>query len=167
MQENSTLLNIILGIAILVLMGANFFVRKVKMERSPLGRVVTILDELRYNGKLIGSFSFHRTIKKFRTKHWKRNRNKIDFIPQEILSKLAQAFDLCEDVNSRIESARKYSSNSYMASIEISKLQEPVTKSQEALREWLQANMDNPIFQQKRRGLFGSLFGGGGGLFGR
>lgn len=166
MQLSETVINILLVIVILGLMVANFFVRKAKMERTPLGRVVTILDELRHNEKLIEGASHQGKIKKFRAKRWNSNRYKIDFVPSEIMKKLAKAFEACGEVNVQIERAKKSGADLHLAGVNPSSVKEPVSEAQLELREWLRNNMDNPAFVQKRRSLFGNLFGGGGGLFG-
>ena len=68
---------------------------------------------------------------------------------------LSRTFEMAEEVNERIEAAKKFKSDSYMAGIDVDKLKEPLAKSKQQLREWLEANMQNPEFMPKRRGLFG------------
>ena len=51
--------------------------------------------------------------------------------------------------------ARKYKSDSYMASIDVRKMQPLLDKSRQGLEEWLEANRQNPAYSSKRSGLFG------------
>ena len=157
---SDTAMNIILGAVVVLLLVANFFVRKRKMEKTTLGMVVTVMDELRHNERLTGEFSFHRTVRKHRTSHWNKNKNRLDFIPTEVMVRVGKAFDMSDDVNDRINAARKYSSDSYMAAIDIEKLKGPIAGAREALGTWLEENIDNPELQPKKRGMFGGLFGG-------
>jgi len=161
MELSDTAVNIILGVVVVLLLVANFFVRKRKMEKTTLGMIVTVLDELRYNEKLTGEFSFHRSIQKFRTSHWNKNKNRLDFIPTEVMVRMGKAFDLSDDVNGRINAARKYGSDSYMAAVNVEKMKKPIAEAREALGNWLEENIDDPELQPKKRGMFGGLFGGG------
>lgn len=161
MELSDTALNIILGAAVVLLLVVNFLVRKRKMEKTTLGMVVTVLDELRFNEKHVDDFSFHRSFGKFKTSHWSKNRSQLDFIPPEVTAKVGKAMDMTEDANERINAAKKFGSDSYMAGIDVDKLKGPVADAREALGSWLQENIDNPELQPKKRGLFGGLFGGG------
>ncbi|MDD4859582.1 MAG: hypothetical protein PHR56_05190 [Dehalococcoidales bacterium] len=163
---SETVLNVILIIVILGLMVANFFVRKAKMERSALGRVVTVLDELRYNEKLTGAAATGQKIKKFRTKRWMSNQYKIDFVPTEIVKKLTKAYEAIVGINVQLDRAIKTGADIHLVGVDPASIKGTVTDAQFELREWLRTNMDNPALQPKNKGILGSLFGGGGGLFG-
>ena len=155
MEISQTTMNIILGIVIVIVLVANVYFRRRKMEKTPLGAVTFMLMELDSNYKLTESFSFHRGIQKFKTGSWNRNKDKVDFLPAELRNTVSKAFEMSEDVNERIDAARKYGSDSYMAGIAVDKLKGPIDKSRQELRAWLQENMDNPEYATKRRGLFG------------
>ena len=155
MEISQTTMNIILGVVIVIVLVANIYFRRRKMEKTPLGAVSLMLMELDSNYKLTESFSFHRGIQKFKTGGWNRNKNKVDFLPAELRNAVSKAFEMSEDVNERIDAARKYGSDSYMAGIDVGKLKGPIDKSRQELRAWLQENMDNPEYAPKRRGLFG------------
>jgi len=159
---NETLINILLGILIVILLIANFFVRKLKFERSPIGRVVTILDEVRKNEKLVENFRSLTKVQTFRTKRWNANRYKIDFVPGEVMKKLQKAYEACDDINRQIQASSKTAGVTYVATIDVSKVKEPVAAAQMDLREWVRENLNNPAFAPKRLSLFGNLFGGGG-----
>jgi len=156
MELSPTAMNVILGILIVLVLVGNVYFRRRKMEKTPLGAVAFMLMELDSNYNLTESFSFHRGIKKFKAGSWNRNKNKVDFLPVELRNALSKAFEMSEEVNDRIDAARKYGSDSYMAGIDVGKLKGPIDKSRQDLRVWLQENMDNPEYAPpKRRGLFG------------
>lgn len=155
MDLGETGTNIIFGIVIVLFLVLNVYVRSRRTAKTPLGRVIKILAEINYNKKLVENFSFHRGIGKFKTGAWKRNNDKIDFVPQQLRMTLSQTFEMSAEVNERINAARKYKSDSYMAGIDVDKLKAPLAKSQQQLQEWLQANAQNPAYMPKRRGLFG------------
>ena len=148
--------NLIILIPLLLLfMGINIFVKIRRGQKTPLGMVASLLSDVNQNQKLVEAFNFHWQNKRFKTGGWQRDKTKVDFLPQELLNTLSNAFDMAEDFNERIEAAKKYKSDSYMASISVDKLKAPLAKSKQELGEWLQANMQNPAYLPKRRGLFG------------
>lgn len=148
-------INIIIGVIVLLFLGLNIYVKSRRSLKSPLGRVAFILTNINHNVNLVENFSFHHGVGKMRTSAWQKNKDKIDLLPQELRMALSQVFEMCEEVNGRIDAARKFKSDSYMAGIDISKLKAPLADSQKQLQEWLQANMQNPEYQPKRRrGLF-------------
>jgi len=147
--------NIILGIVILLFLVLNIFVKSRKAKKTPLGRVVDIFSELNHNEKLVENFGFTPGVKKFKTGAWLGNSDKVDFLPQELWMMLSHVFEMSEEVNERINAARKFKSTSYMAGIDVDKLKAPLARSKQQLQEWLQANMQNPEYMPKRRGLFG------------
>lgn len=153
MSETTT--NILFGLVLVIFLILSIYMRNRRQAGSPLLSAVRILIDMNRNIKLVEDFSFHRRIKKFKTGAWEKNKDKLDFLPEELRQSLSQVFGMAEEINGRIESARKYQSDSYMAAIDVSKLKVPLAKSKEQLREWIQNNMNNPEYQPKRRGLFG------------
>ena len=155
MDLGQTGINVVLAILIVLLIVANVFFRKRRSEKTPLGMVVGLLTDVHKSEKLIETFSFHWRSEKLRTGSWRRNKAKIDFLPIELQNTLSKAFEMSEDFNERIDAARKYGSDSYLAGIDVDKLKEPLAKGNQQLQEWLEENMQNPEYAPKRRGLFG------------
>jgi len=152
---SGTVINVILGVLVVVALALNIFVKLRRSMRSPLGRVSLILVDVNRNEKLVENFGFHRGVGRMKTGAWKKNQDKVDFLPQELRMELSQLFDMVKDVNERIDAARNFKSDSYMAGIDVSKLKGPLAKSKQQLQEWLQENMQNPEYQPKRRrGIF-------------
>jgi len=155
MELNETLMNILLGALIVILLVANFYFRKRKTDKSPLGMAVGIFSDVNKNLKLVENFSFHWQVGKLKDSNWQLNKDRVDFLPVDIKSTLSKTFDMVEEVNQRIEAAQRYKSNSYMAGIDIDKLKGPLARSKERLQEWIKENFQNPEYMPKRRGLFG------------
>lgn len=153
---SETTVNILMGILVVLVLAINIYVKSRRTAKTPLGVVAGILSAVRHNESLVENFGFQRSVGKFKTSVWKKNKDKLDFLPEDLRRTLTQVFEMSEDVNERIEAARKFKSDSYLAGIDVSKLKEPIARSKDPLQEWLQTNINNPEYQPKRRrGLFG------------
>ena len=118
----------------------NVFFRKRQEQKRRLGVVRSLLSEINYNQKLMEAFLFQWQARKFKTGNWKRNRDKMDYIDQGLHATLAGAYEIAEEFNKEIDAAKKHKSASYMASIQVDRLKEPLAKSKQGLEEWLQLN---------------------------
>jgi hypothetical protein len=147
--------NILIGVVIALFLVGNLFLRKRSMEKTDLGKVAILLAEINHNLKIVDAFSYNLRVKKFKTGSWARNKDKIDFVDERIRTTLANAFNMAEEFNQKIAAARKYKSSSYLASVEVDKLRNAMTKSQQELGEWFTENKDSQELLPKRRGLFG------------
>ncbi len=153
---NETVMNILAGVLLFGVLGLNIYLKIRRSIKAPLGRVTLVLAELNRNEKLIENFGFHQGAGKLKTGAWRKNKDKVDFLPQELRMILTHTFEMSEEVNERIDAARRFKSDSYMAGIDVSKLKEPLAKSKQQLQEWIQENMQNPEYQpKKRRSIFG------------
>ena len=146
--------NILIGVVLFLMLGLSVVLQIFRTRQSPLGRVVGILSNVNQNEKYIRNFSYHRSKGKLKAGAWKKNRDKVDFLPEELRLTLSRLFEMVEEVNGRIDAAIKYQSDSYMAGIDVSKLEAPLAKSKEQLQEWIQENMHNPAYLPKKRSLF-------------
>lgn len=155
MNGEGMLGNIILVVVVLLFMLGSIFLRRRTVEKTELGKIITLLSEINQNLKIVDAFSFHLGVKKFKTDSWNRNKTKFDFLDERLHTTLANAFGMAEEFNQRIDEAKKYKSSSYLASIEVDKLKDTMTKSQQELGEWFQENKDKKELLPKKRGLFG------------
>lgn len=155
MNGEGVLGNIILVVVILLFLLSSIFLRRRSMEKTELGRVVTLLSEINENLKIIDAFSFTLGVKKFKTGSWTRNQDKLDFLDDKLRTNLARAFGMAEEFNQNIDAAKKHKSSSYLANIEADKLKEALTKSQQELGDWFNENKDKQELPPKKRGLFG------------
>jgi hypothetical protein len=118
----------------------NVFFRKQQEAKRQQQVVRSLLSEISYNQKLLEAFLFKWQAKKFKTGTWKRNRDKMDYIDQGLRAILAGAYEIAEEFNGEIEAAKKHKSASYLAGIQVDRLQEPLAKSRQGLEEWLELN---------------------------
>ena len=146
--------NILIGVALILMLGLSVVLQILRTRQAPLGRVVGILSNVIKNEKFVENFSFHRSMGKLKAGAWKKNKDKINFLPQDMRTALSKLFEMVEEVNERIDAAIRYKSDSYMAGIDISRLREPLAGSKEQLQEWVQVNMNNPEYLPKKRSLF-------------
>ena len=146
--------NIILAIVIALFLFGNLFFRRRSMEKTDLGKVVTLLAEANYNIKAIDAFSYNLKVKKFKANSWNRNRDKLDFLDDRLRNTISNAFILAEEFNQRISDAKKHKSSSYLASIEVDKLRDAMTRCRQELGDWFNENRDRKELLPKRRGLF-------------
>ena len=154
MDLSETGMTIILVVLMVGLIVVNVYFGKRKAEKAPLGKVVSVLSDIRHNQKIVQTFNFHWQTKRFKTGGWSRNSTNITFLPEELWISLDKIFDLVEDYNQRIDIAKKSKSDSYMAGIDVDRLKAPLDDVAERLREWVQENMTHPEYAPRRRGLF-------------
>ena len=120
----------------------NIFLRKQQEQKRRLGVVKSLLAEIDYNQKLLEAFLLQWQYKKFKTGHWQRNKNKLDYIDQGLRTTLADTYGIAEGFNREIELAKKQKSTSYLAGIKMDRLREPLAKSRQGLEEWYALNKD-------------------------
>ncbi len=125
---------------VIILILVNVFFKKNQEQKRRLAVVRSLLSEINYNQKLMESFSLRWQAKKFKTGSWKRNRDKMDYIDQSLHATLASAHEIADEFNREIDAAKKHKSASYLASIQVDRLREPLAKSKQGLEEWLQLN---------------------------
>ena len=118
----------------------NVLFRKQREQQRRLAVVKSLLSEIEYNSKPVESFSLRSQMKKFKTTIWKRNKDKMDCIDHSLYSTLADAYEIADGFNRKIDTARKYKSTSYVSDIDASRLMEPLAKSKQGLEEWIELN---------------------------
>ncbi len=127
-------------VPVIILFAVNVLFRKQQEQKRRLAVVRSLLSEIEYNQKHMEAFSFQWQTKKFKTGNWKRNKDKMDYIDQSLHATLASAYEIAEEFNREMDAAKKYKSESYLASIQVDRLREPLAKSKQGLEEWLQLN---------------------------
>ena len=140
-------------IPIIILIVLTFVMRRRRpAEKTDPEIVGSLFLDVNENLRLMERFSVRGRPKKFRTDSWKRNSEKVGFLPQSLQETLSQAFSLAEDFNQSIDAAKKQRSSIYLTGVDVHKLEAPLTKSKEELEEWIRANM--PV-ETGRRGCMG------------
>lgn len=118
----------------------NIFFRKHQEQKRQQQVVHSLLSEIDYNRQLMETFLFKWQSKKFKTGTWKSNKDKMNYIDQSLHNTLAGAYAIAEEFNGEIEAAKKHKSSSYLAGIQVDRLKEPLAKSKQGLKEWLELN---------------------------
>jgi len=136
--EIGKVLGYLVPLVILILI--NVFFRKQQEQKRRLAVVRSLLSEIDYNQKHMEAFAFQWQTKKFKTGNWKRNKDKMDYIDQSLHATLTGAYETAEGFNREIDAAKKHKSASYLASIQVDRLREPLAKSKQGLEEGLQLN---------------------------
>lgn len=131
--DNLPLIATVVGILIL-----QFIIRR---RRSPGTSEVQIvqglLSDIRVNLRLVEVLNDGEQIKAFRNTSWKIYGQKIEFLDQSLQSALIDAFEIAEDYNSQVASAKKYKSVNYIASINAGKLEDRLKRCKDELEAWL------------------------------
>lgn len=152
MSETNSI--ILFGVAMFLLLVLSLAIQALRTKQSPMGKVVGIVSSLRHNIKLCDNFSYDRSIGRFKTAAWDKHKGSVGFLPEGLRAELSGVFEEIGEINERIDAARKYGSDSYMASIDVSKLKAPLAACREKLQAWVYENMHNPEYLPKKRSLF-------------
>ena len=139
-EEIGRILAYLIPVAIFVIF--NIFLRKQQEQKRRLGVVKGLIAEIDKNQKLMEAFLLQWQYKKFKTGHWQRNKDKLDYIDQGLRAKLASTYEIAEGFNKEIETAKQQKSTSYLAGIRVDKLREPLAESRQGLEEWYALNKD-------------------------
>jgi len=154
---NLPIILLIIGLVLL-----QFFLRRRKPEVGRQEVVQSLLSEVRLNQAVAKLFEQQQKPRRFETVSWQRNKNKLDFLGESLQRALSDAFGMAEDYNQQIGAAKKYKSTSYLVSIDVDKLKEPLAKSREGLEEWLLSNVGRKESPSQYPGFFERFFGGRG-----
>jgi hypothetical protein len=91
--------------------------------------------------------------KKFKTGAWKAYYEKCDYFDAETLAALKETYTLINDMNLKIEIAKKTQSLETLKELPLDKLKDPLTKSKDGMVKWLRDNLQTET--QSRRNIFG------------
>ena len=129
-------------IPIIIIIVLMFVMRRRRPAEKTESEIVgSLFYDVSENLRLTEKFSYQGRPKKFRTDSWKRNSEKIGFLPETLQNALSRAFTLTEEFNQQIDAAKKQRANIYLTGVDAHKLEAPLTKSKEGLEEWIRANM--------------------------
>ena len=140
-------------VPVIILLVVNVFFRKQQERKRRLTVVKSLLSEIDYNQKLMDAFSLKWQAKKFKTGTWKRNKGKMDYIDQSLHATLTTAYEIADDFNREIDTAKKYKSAAYLANIQVDRLIEPLARSKQGLKEWLELNKGKEKLSKEGSGL--------------
>jgi len=145
---------ILIGVAMVLLLGLSVVLQGFRTKRSPMGKVVGIASDVRHNEKLCNNISENRSIGRFKMAAWDKNKESVDFLPEELLAELSKLFETIAELSVSIDTARRLGSTGYVSVSEVEKLKAPLASCKEQLQEWVYANMNNPDYLPKKRSIF-------------
>lgn len=134
------ILSYLIPVAIFIIF--NVFMRKQQEQKRRLEVVKGLIAEIDRNQKLIEAFLLQWQFQKFKTGHWKRHKDKLDYVDPGLRSTLVSTYEIAEGFNKEIELAKRQKSTSYLAGIRVDELREPLAKSRQGLEEWYALNKD-------------------------
>lgn len=137
-KEIGQVLSYLVPVVAFIIFNVVFKKRQEQKRQQQLVR--SLISEIDYNHKLMETFLFKWQAKKFKAGIWKANKDKIDYIDQGLRNTLAGAYEIAEEFNSEIEAAKKHKSSSYLVGIQVDRLKEPLARSKQGLKEWLELN---------------------------
>jgi hypothetical protein len=153
--QNFLIIAVIIGLLLL-----QFFLRRRRSPATTQQQIVqNLLAEVKFNLRLAEVLTLSWQAKKFITTSWQIDKNKLDFLDQSLQGTLSDAFAIEEDFNQQLDIAKKHKSSGYMASIDLAKLKEKLTKSREGLEEWLLAKTGTKEPPPQYPGITDLLFG--------
>jgi len=120
--------------------------------------VHALLSDIRVNLRLVEILMDGEQIKRFAINGWKINREKIEFLNQNLQSALTESFDIAQDYNDQVATTKQFKTTNYVANIDTVKLKDRLQKCKSALEDWLMTNVGTTDPGGKT-GIFDSLIG--------
>lgn len=153
--NNLPLFALIIGLLLL-----QYFFWKPRPDAARREIVQSLLTEVKLNLALVGVFNIKQKPRMFEVTAWQRNKGKLDFLHESLQVNISDACNLIEDFNQKIEAAKKAKESNYMVDIKVNKLKEPLSRSEEGLKQWLQTNTGTKEARPKYPGILDDIFGG-------
>jgi hypothetical protein len=151
---SDTVSTLLIGVAMVLLFGVSIVIQMWRTRRSPMGKVVGLTSDIRYNEKLCDNYREDRGFGRFKTSAWDKHQGAVDFLPEELQKELSKVFALMSELNVSIDTARKHGSEGYVSTSDVEKLKGPLASCAKQLQEWAYANINNPDYLPRKYGIF-------------
>ena len=151
---SDTVSTLFIGVVLVLLFGVSIVVQMWRTRRSPMGKVVGITSNIRYNEKLCESYRENYSFGRFKTSAWDKHQGAVDFLPEELRKELSAVFSLITELNVSLDTARKHGSEGYVSTGDVEKLKAPLASCGKQLQEWAYANINNPDYLPRKYGVF-------------
>jgi len=151
MAENWTSYIIYIALILILI----FTLTRTRKRSTPrLQSAIGMIADINENFKILETRRINpQSPKKFKTGAWKAYQDRLDYFESETLTALKETYNLINEMNERIEIARRSQNLSTLQDLPLDKLKEPMSKSREGMVKWLRANLQAET--QTRRNLFG------------
>lgn len=146
---------IIAIVAIIAFMAFNFVRQTRRLNRSKLGKVMSIYRNVRFNEKLVKNFGYKGAKARFRTDAWDTYKPEIDFLPADTTNELNDLFDRIHRINNEISMSIEGRGETALYGVNVDALKDPLFNVRKFLDHWIKVNYDNPKVAPKRPGFFG------------
>jgi len=144
---------------IIVAMLAWSLTRRKKVADSKLGIAEALVLDINFNLKTAETIrQNYRAARPFRTGAWKASQGRMGFLESELSSKINEAFMLADDLNQRIQTARKSKPFATLQDLPLDKLEGLFNKSREGLYDWAKVSDSARTQQENRPGCSGLGF---------
>lgn len=146
-------------LTIVGLIAIQFFLRRKDAPASSQQHIVqALLSDIRIDLRLVEVLMEGEQIKRFAINGWKTNRDKIDFLKQNLQSALTDAFVIAQDYNNQVATTKQFQTSNYVASIDTVKLKDRLVRCRSELEDWLMTKVGT-IDPGGKTGMFDILFG--------
>jgi hypothetical protein len=143
-------------IAILIVVLVWNFTRRRKSSNTNLDAALGIIADIESNQKIVDvRAADYQSKKKFKTGMWKLYKEKVPFLPAELVTSLTQAFNMAEEFNSRIDNARKNNSMATLQDMPLDKFRDLLNQCREGIVTWLKTGYQSDQQNSGRRGCLG------------
>ena len=140
-------------VAIVILSGliiTTFIVQTARTKRAPLGRVLDLYREVKYNENVARRFGYRGKVRRFRTEAWMRHKWDVDFLAEELRTQMAQAYEDIARLNEIIDASIERHQESHLNTVNTAPVQERLRPLLSQLDMWIKTNLNNPDFAPKR-----------------
>lgn len=151
---NNTL-SILVIAGIILLFAINFTVQTVRTRKAPLGKIINLYREVRYNEKLVNRFGYRGTKHRFRTQAWVNHKHEVDFLDDDLRVLLAQTSEDVVRINETIDDSVGQRQESYLTTVNVDPLKAPLTQARQQLDMWIKKNIHNPEYAPRRPHWYG------------
>jgi len=122
--------------------------------------VRTLLGEVNIAQALVDNFGVRPVPLPFQTGTWFANRERLQFLGENLRKDLGTTFGVAQDFNQRLKVAKKGKPAAVKVELAIEKIRGPLERSKKGLEDWLLANVGTLERKQKYPTILGGLFGG-------
>jgi hypothetical protein len=144
-------------LALLVAGGCWFILRRRTPDKTNLGVVIGLLNDITFNQKLIATMTAESPVKKkFKIYNWNKTQDKMVFLAPGLQSKINVVFSLAAEYNSRYEAGYKNNQPVSLSQDELGPLNATLTEVKTALINWLKEDLESENAGKNNRGVLGS-----------
>lgn len=151
---SSTVQTIIIIAALVLVLALSVIMQVFRARQSPLGKVIKIHEDMRRIEKFCDDPAYRRKAGRLSTQAWDKYREKVRFLPEEIIQDLTRLFDMASEINSDIGASVQINSDVALATINTEKLRVPLTTCRGKLKDWISENLHNREYLPKKFGVF-------------